>query len=64
MAIDTKRPGSRKKLDVDKLEAKKIKASVRTKVEHLFRYIKRGFGYDKVRYRGLAKNANRLHLLT
>ena len=32
------------------------KASVRAKVEHPFRVIKRQFGYVKVRYRGLAKN--------
>ena len=30
--------------------------SVRAKVEHPFRVIKRQFGYTKVRYRGLAKN--------
>ena len=33
------------------------KASVRAKVEHPFRVVKRQFGYTKVRYRGLAKNA-------
>ncbi len=33
------------------------KASVRAKVEHPFRVIKRQFGYIKVRYRGLAKNS-------
>ncbi len=33
-----------------------FKASVRAKVEHPFRVIKRQFGYMKVRYRGLAKN--------
>ncbi|WP_143706872.1 transposase, partial [Xanthomonas oryzae] len=31
-------------------------ASVRAKVEHPFRVIKRRFGYTKVRYRGLAEN--------
>lgn len=35
----------------------RLKASVRAKVEHPFRVIKRQFGYTKVRYRGLAKNA-------
>jgi IS5 family transposase len=35
----------------------RYKASVRAKVEHPFRVIKRQFGYTKVRYRGLAKNA-------
>lgn len=34
----------------------RFKASIRTKVEHPFRVIKRQFGYTKVRYRGLAKN--------
>jgi IS5 family transposase len=58
-----KRPGTRKKLDANKLKAEKIKASIRAKVEHPFRYIKQVFGYSKVRYRGLAKNTNRLHLL-
>ena len=33
------------------------KASLRARVEHPFRVIKRQFGYVKVRYRGLAKNA-------
>ena len=33
------------------------KASMRAKVEHPFRVIKRQFGYTKVRYRGLAKNS-------
>ena len=33
-----------------------FKASVRAKVEHPFRVIKRQFGYTKVRHRGLAKN--------
>ena len=30
----------------------RIKASIRAKVEHPFRVIKRQFGYTKVRYRG------------
>jgi transposase, IS5 family len=38
------------------LTAEKCKASVRAKVEHPFRVLKRQFGYTKVRYRGLAKN--------
>ena len=39
------------------------KASVRAKVEHPFLYIKRHFGYAKVRYRGLSKNTQRLMTL-
>jgi IS5 family transposase len=58
-----RRPGERHSLDELRAEAEKLKAGIRAKVEHPFRYIKRVFGYDKVRYRGLAKNSNRLHLL-
>lgn len=36
--------------------AEKAKASVRARVEHPFRVIKRQFSYVKVRFRGLAKN--------
>ena len=32
-------------------------SSIRSRVEHVFRVIKCQFGYTKVRYRGLAKNA-------
>lgn len=35
------------------------KSSVRAKVEHAFGVIKRIFGFAKVRYRGMMKNANR-----
>ena len=38
----------------------KTKSSVRARVEHSIGVIKRIFGFVKVRYRGLAKNANRL----
>ena len=47
---------------VDELQRKKnrSKSSVRAKVEHVFRILKRVFGFDKARYRGIAKNHNRL----
>lgn len=59
------RPGKRAQLaPSDPLsQVEKSKASVRAKVGHCFYRIKRQFGYDKVRYRGLAKNTNRLYLL-
>jgi IS5 family transposase len=38
----------------------RTKSSVRAKVEHIIGVIKRVFGFAKVRYRGLAKNAHRL----
>ena len=41
-------------------QAEKLKASVRAKVEHPFRVIKRQFGHAKVRYRGLVKNTAQL----
>src|SRR6267142_957885 len=36
------------------------KSKVRAKVEHVFRILKRVFGFDRVRYRGIAKNHHRL----
>lgn len=39
------------------------KSSVRSKVEFPFRIVKRLWGHASVRYRGLAKNTSRLHLL-
>lgn len=59
------RPGKRAQLPAQGFlaQAEKAKASIRAKVEHPFRYIKGVFGYGKVRYRGLAKNTNRLYLL-
>jgi IS5 family transposase len=38
----------------------RTKSKVRAKAEHCFCVIKRVFGFNKVRYRGLAKNAHRL----
>ncbi len=57
--------GRRRRLDKDSAEeeAEHRKGSVRAKVEHPFLYVKRHFGYGKVRYRGLAKNTQRIALL-
>ena len=59
------KPGRRRKLEPDSPAAlaEKDKASVRAKVEHPFLDVKRIFGYAKVRYRGLAKNTERMALL-
>ncbi|QJD30911.1 IS5 family transposase [Methylococcus geothermalis] len=38
-------------------------SSIRSRVEHLFRVMKRQFGYTKTRYRGLAKNAAQVFTL-
>ena len=59
------RPGLRRLLPPDSAEARaeRERAAVRAKVEHPFLDVKRRFGYAKVRYRGLAKNRERLALL-
>ena len=59
------RPGLRRLLPPGGAEAQaeRRKASVRAKAEHPFLYVKRHFGYAKVRYRGLEKNRQRLALL-
>jgi len=38
-------------------------SSIRSRVEHVFRVMKRQFGYTKVRYRGLEKNAAQVFTL-
>ena len=53
-------PEGRVKRAVQKAERRK--ASIRAKVEHPFRVIKRQFGLVKVRFRGLAKNT--AHIVT
>ena len=45
--------------DADK-ETNRRKSSIRAKVEHPFLILKRLWGFAKVRYRGLAKNAAQL----
>ena len=63
------RPGKRKLLnpflehDDIALRREQFKASVRAKVEHPFRVLKRQFGFTKVRYRGLKKNTAQLTTL-
>jgi IS5 family transposase len=37
----------------------RAKSRVRSRVEHVFAVVKKLWGFDKVRYRGLAKNATR-----
>ena len=55
-----KLPEGRRKQRLQRQE--RSKASVRAKVEHPFRVIKRQFGLVKVRFRGLAKNT--AHVIT
>ncbi len=61
-ALDFTNQRYRYKHYIDEVEREKnrTKSSVRSKVEHVFAVMKLKFGFVKVRYRGLDKNANRL----
>ena len=43
--------------------AERLKAQLRSRVEHPFHVMKNLFGHRKVRYKGLAKNTAQLHAL-
>ena len=62
-----RRPGSLPKVSDNAIDWERFidhrKASIRCKAEHVFRIVKRQFGYAKPAYRGLQKNANRLYAL-
>ncbi|EFI18108.1 transposase [Escherichia coli FVEC1302] len=49
--------------DKTAINIESMKASIRAKVEHPFRIIKRQFGFVKARYKGLLKNDNQLAML-
>lgn len=61
-ALDfTQHRGARfKMLSEAEVSANHAKSRVRSRVEHVFHVVKRIFGFTKVRYRGIAKNAERL----
>jgi IS5 family transposase len=48
------------RVDEEERKRNRTKSQVRSRVEHVFQIMKLQFGFVKVRYRGLAKNANRL----
>jgi transposase, IS5 family len=48
------------RIDEQAREKNRVKSKIRSRVEHVFAVLKLQFGFAKVRYRGLAKNANRL----
>jgi IS5 family transposase len=47
-------------LSAEERARNRTKSKVRSKVEHVFHVMKRQFGFNKVRYRGLNKNAHHL----
>lgn len=57
--LDKAKP--KKKLSSSQKKRNRKHASIRAKVEHPFRVVKRQFGYMKTRYRGLAKNTAQLY---
>ena len=61
-AADLTNQRYRYKNQVNELERarNRLKSSIRSRVEHSIGVFKRVFGFRKVRYRGLAKNGNRL----
>lgn len=61
-AFPFKRKAGRE-LTAEQTVLNRMLASLRSKVEHPFRILKRQFGYTKVRYRGLFKNGQQLFLL-
>jgi IS5 family transposase len=58
----TQERAGRRDLSDEQRRRNRTKSSVRSKVEHCFFVIKRLFGFEKVRYRGLQKNLHRLQV--
>lgn len=52
---DKRKPGQN--LSVSQKKRNRKHSSIRARVEHVFRVIKRQFGFTRTRYRGLMKNA-------
>jgi IS5 family transposase len=50
-------------IDQQEQAKNRTKSSVRSKVEHVFQVMKLKFGFVKVRYRGLKKNAHQLFVI-
>jgi IS5 family transposase len=58
--LTSKRYRQNGRIDEEERERNRWKSRVRSRVEHVFQVMKLKFGFVKVRYRGLGKNANRL----
>ena len=61
--LTNKRCRYRDRIDEVQKARNRNKSRVRSKVEHVFAVIKLKFGFVKVRYRGLRKNANQVFAL-
>ena len=60
VAMGPSRPGALAAAQWADRGEERRKASVRARAEHPYQIVKRVFGYAKVRYRGIAKNASRI----
>ena len=58
---DKRKPGQN--LSESQKKRNRKHSSIRARVEHVFRVIKRQFGFTKTRYRGLMKNAVQVNML-
>lgn len=58
---DKRKPG--RNLSVSQKKRNRKYSSIRARVEHVFRVIKRQFGFTRTRYRGLMKNAVQVNML-
>lgn len=58
---DKRKPGHN--LSSSQRKRNRKQSSIRARVEHVFRVIKRQFGFIKTRYRGLKKNAAQVNML-
>jgi IS5 family transposase len=58
--LTNKRYRQNGRVDEEQRKRNRTKSRVRSRVEHVFQIMKLKFGFVKVRYRGLGKNANRL----
>ena len=58
---DKREPGH--DLSSSQRKCNRKQSSIRARVEHVFRVIKRQFGFTKTRYRGLAKDKAQVNML-
>ncbi|HEU4855033.1 MAG TPA: transposase [Nitrosospira sp.] len=58
---DKRKPGQN--LSASQKQRNHKHSSIRARVEHVFRVIKRQFGFVRTRYRGLAKNVVQVNML-
>ena len=61
--VNRRAPGGNRKLSERWRKYNRARSRTRARCEHPFRVVKRLWGFDKTRYRGLAKNLARAHAM-